>query len=444
MMEVAIGSQSFQLRLPAHGSGWELELTASPGARQQTFHIQPPPLIQVTNEAYSNLPLFDHQASGWARGARLRGVATEETTAFGMLLANSLVAKSLPDSGIVFTPGLDYDLDVDWGTIGRLPDGRISPSEPVYLSYAHHLSRLDTLVQDPQGQFFILPGTSHITMPLPPDLPAQWLPICNIWVAGVLSRLSEDHLLPFLETSIPPTPAVMPSELGLRLPKTLARLHQGGPLRVLAWGDSVTDGTYLPNPTNDRWQEQFRARLEQRFPQVHVELFHLGWGGRNTRDFLAEPPGSPYNLRQRLLEIQPDLLISEFVNDAGLPDSWVEQVYPSLLQDFQASGIEWIILTPHYVRPDWMGLDREKNIDEDPRAYVHALRTFTTNHLQGVALADTAKKWGRLWRQGIPYTTLFTNAINHPNRRGMQFFADSLMELLEAGFTLSPHKETTP
>jgi hypothetical protein len=43
--------------------------------------------------------------------------------------------------------------------------------------------------------------------------------------------------------------------------------------------------------------------------------------------------------------------------------------------------------------------------------------------------ADASKRWGRLWRQGIPYSTLFLNAINHPDARGMKLFADRLMVL---------------
>ena len=46
-----------------------------------------------------------------------------------------------------------------------------------------------------------------------------------------------------------------------------------------------------------------------------------------------------------------------------------------------------------------------------------------------IALADAALRYGRLWRQGIPYNTLMTNAINHPNAAGMKLFADALMAL---------------
>ena len=46
-----------------------------------------------------------------------------------------------------------------------------------------------------------------------------------------------------------------------------------------------------------------------------------------------------------------------------------------------------------------------------------------------MALADASRRYGRLWRQGIPYSTLLLNSINHPDARGMKLFADALMEL---------------
>ena len=53
--------------------------------------------------------------------------------------------------------------------------------------------------------------------------------------------------------------------------------------------------------------------------------------------------------------------------------------------------------------------------------------TFAREHK--VALADAARRYGRLWRQGIPHSTIMLNSINHPNARGMTIFADALMEL---------------
>jgi hypothetical protein len=76
-----------------------------------------------------------------------------------------------------------------------------------------------------------------------------------------------------------------------------------------------------------------------------------------------------------------------------------------------------------------MALDQERDIDDDPRPYVKAVREFAATH--DVALADASLRWGRLWRQGIPHNTLLLNAINHPNAHGMRLFADALMALFQ-------------
>ena len=40
-----------------------------------------------------------------------------------------------------------------------------------------------------------------------------------------------------------------------------------------------------------------------------------------------------------------------------------------------------------------------------------------------------AIRYGRLWRQGIPYTTMMVNGINHPNAAGLKIFVDALKAL---------------
>ena len=132
---------------------------------------------------------------------------------------------------------------------------------------------------------------------------------------------------------------------------------------------------------------------------------------------------------QMLERQKPDLVVMEFVNDSWMKPENVEGDYSQILADFRERGMEWIICTPHYVRADWMGLSSEKGIDEDPRPYVQGLRAFAKKH--GIALADASFYYGQLYRQGIPYSTLMMNNINHPDRFGMSLFADALMKLFE-------------
>jgi len=104
----------------------------------------------------------------------------------------------------------------------------------------------------------------------------------------------------------------------------------------------VTEGAYLANPERDRWQQQFVTRLRQRFPQAQIELVTEAWGGRSTGSYLGVPSGEPHNYQETVLAAKPDLIISEFVNDAGLNPEQVEQRYGKLWTDFQAIGAEWM------------------------------------------------------------------------------------------------------
>ena len=391
--------------------------------------IEPSAEREARFERYDSLPVFQPTAPVWAgEGTVLRSLRTSETSSDGMLIAESLhIYKNNIDTTLTLQAGKDYGLDANWAVIGRLPGGAILDGKPVFASYLFYQSRLDAVVMNRRHEIIIRQGSPTNTVAVLPPLEKGDKLLASIWVPGRLARLTENNLFPILETKYPEPTKPHPSQAELRIPKSLKKLRDGQPIRILAWGDSVTDAGYLPHPETERWQSQFIAHLKARFPKAHIELITEAWGGRTTGSYLAEPPGSLHNYKEKVLAAKPDLIVSEFVNDAGLPPVQVQEIYPKLLADFRSIGAEWIILTPHYVRPDWMGLTRQRDIDNDPRPYVIGLRQFAAEN--PVGLADASKRWGRLWRQGVPYTTLFMNSINHPNARGMSIFADSLMEL---------------
>ena len=408
---------------------WEVRVTVSePRARTGTLRVAPPVVVTVTAEKLDSLPLFNPNAGGWARGAQLRGVQAQETTTPFLLDAESLILRAGPQADSqLLRRSQDYEADPVWGTVGRCPGGAIKEDQPVYASYRHAQLRIDSVVLTRGGRIVLRPGEPCPAAPLPPELKLGETLLANIWLPGRLSRLGPEHLFPVLETAYPEPPKPSPTPAEKLLPRTMSKLRSGERLRVLAWGDSVTVGTYLPDWQHNRWQEQFVARLKERFPEANIELLTEAWGGRNTSSYLGEPPGSEHNYKEKVLATRPDLIVSEFVNDAGLTPEQVNERYGKLRADFQGIGAEWIILTPHYVRPDWMGLNRERDVDDDPRPYVAGLREFAARNQ--VALADASRRYGRLWRQGIPYSTLMLNSINHPDTRGMRIFADALMEL---------------
>jgi lysophospholipase L1-like esterase len=401
---------------------WSIKVGLDPAV---TLTVAPAVAVDVRDEAHDRLPLYDEHAAGWARGAKLRGVAALECTARFMLDPASVHFKSAKGDGPELTRGVDYQIDLEWGTFGRLPGASLNEKSVVWADYRYGQCRIDTVVLDAAGHAALRVGQPHVAVPRPPQLEAGDQPLANLWIPGRTAGLTGANLFPITETAYPEPPRPDPTVAEKLIPATMAKLRAGGHVRILAWGDSVTDGMFAG--AENRWQVQFVKRLSARFPQAQIELLHLGWGGRNTDSFLAEPPGSPWNYQEKVLGAKADLIVSEFVNDAYMNRAQVEARYSKLQADFKATGSEWIILTPHYVRPDWMALTKERDCDDDPRPYTKALREFAAAHQ--VALADASLRWGRLWRQGVPYTTLLLNAINHPDARGMKLFADALMAL---------------
>jgi len=399
---------------------WSLRVTVhgDPGPVHATLEVPRPTRVEVCEERYEDLQAFDPQAGGWKRGTPLSGVRACECTVKDALDPKSLVVRD-PAGNIMYEQGRDFAADLAWGTVGRLPGGRIAAGQPVCMSYTYVRRRLDSVLLTADGDIALRAGAPQVAMCEAPPLAGGETRLANVFVAGLLSALTPDNLFPILETAYPEPPPAVPTIAEARLPRTVAKLRAGELLRILAWGDSVT--------AYRRWQTLFVDRLRTRFPRARIELVTEAWGGRNTGSYLAEPAGSEHNYQEKVLDRRPDLVVSEFVNDASLQPAEVAARYGKLLADFRALGAEWIILTPHYVLPDWMGLTRQREIDEDPRPYVAGLRQFAAKH--GVALADASLRYGRLWRQGIPYLTLMENNINHPNPFGHALFADSLMAL---------------
>lgn len=417
-----------QLRLVGN---WSVEVMASRAAGSEIRGIveapPPPPLISISDEVCGSLPVFSPNVGGWLKGYRLAGVVTQETTAKGMFVPETLRLRGDGSDTWVLARGTDYEVDPDWGTVWRLEGGGLGAETTVLASYRYRKARLDSIIELPGGGLELRAGEPHVTQPRPPLLTAGERRLANVFISGRETRLTEANLFPVLETEYPKPARPAQAVVSRLAPKAYAKLTGGGRLRILAWGDSVTDGGYLSDPTTERWQAQFAVRLREKFPKSDVELLTEAWPGRNSTAYLDEPPGAVHNYREKVLNLKPDLIISEFVNDAGYKAPKVDEVYGKLASDFKAISAEWIILTPHYILPGWMGLDQQRDIDDDPRDYVKRLREFSA--ARGIALADASKRWGRLWRQGVPYMTYMMNAINHPDPCGLKIFADSLMEL---------------
>ena len=415
--------QGVDLPVMESAGGWQVKVVC--GGVSALLTVDAPDIVTVTDEKYDSLALF--KGPFWRCGTPLEGVKAEACSVSDALDTASLVVRDGPGAAAKsYARVKDYQLEPRWAGFGRVEGGAIPANKPVYASYRYVMRRIDSVVLTAENQLVLRKGLPHVATPRQPLLMEGETRAGNVWISGWMESIKSTHLFPILEAAYPERSSNGLSIAERFLPKTLAKLQSGSsPVRILAWGDSVTECVYLP--FLQKWQEQFAGRLRERFPKANIVMITEGWGGRTTSAYRNEPPGSPRNYAEKVLALKPDLIISEFINDASMNEGAVLENYGVILNDFKAIGSEWIILTPHYARPDWMALKSERDIDHDPRPYVRGLRLFCDNN--DVAVADASLRWGRLWRQGLPYTTLLVNNINHPDERGMKIFADALISL---------------
>ena len=363
----------------------------------------------------------------WDAGYRLAALKMWEVAACGALITNSV--KVVAADGRELVAGKDFKVQPDWSAVG-LCGAAVSNANPVTVSYAYRAERLDGWFENAEGVIDVRRGVPAAFNPRPAAIPAGARRLANCWVRGA-GRHDNGCFFRCEGAFAPPRP-VVPAEVAC--PKTLAKLRAGGRVRILAWGDSVTDASYLPD--DERWQGQLAERLRAMYPKARIEMVSQGWGGRRITSFLETPEGHEHGYTNKVLNSWADLVISEFVNDSWFTAADVSNHYGRVLADFRSRGIEWICLTPHYMMPQWNGLRGCAESDNDPRAYVKALREFAAAN--GVGLADAAARWGHLWREGVPYVTRFVNGVNHPDREGMSYFADAVCELLRGGSPAAP------
>jgi lysophospholipase L1-like esterase len=399
---------------------WTLVLSV-PGkdgtAVPQQVAVDPPDVVAVRDEEHGTLPVWNPNGAGYSRGAGCRQMVTAECSAAGTLVPGTVRIKSGTGDAAAYAEGRDYALDPFWGRFGRIETSTVPEGKPVYVDYSYVKQRLDRVVIDASGKAAFRRGTPAMGVVLPPELKAGDKPVVNVWISGPADALGDDNLFPVTPDLKPALPESSDAAEKL-LPNTLRKLRSGEKLTLVAWGDSVTAmGVY---------QNQFVAKLKERFPKADINLITSAWPGRGSRNYLEAPAGGEKDFVRDVLDPKPDVAVMEWVNDAYLDEAGVQSHYGGILSRLRGVGAEVIILTPHLVRPDWMDMKTLK-FDEDPRPYVKGLRRFAAEN--NVALADASRLWCQSWRRGLPYIAYLENSINHPDVRGHALFTEALMSL---------------
>ena len=274
------------------------------------LNVTEPRVVRVIDEAYDNLPVYRKtggwQGGGWNDGLALRGVAGIGC-AQKMALDPYSVRLRLPD-GTEMRRGIDFDYTEAWGTVGRLTGGRISETQNVLISYRYIPNRLDSVIMGADGKLRIENGVPRSYCPKLPALKDGETRLLNIFTDAQTDKLTEENIFIITETEFPAESARGQQTF---IPNVMKKLKNGEHVKILAWGDSVTECDYLP--PEDRWQAQFLNRLKRAFPNADIELVSNGWGSHTIPSFLNEPEGSIHNYQKTVLGVKADLVPVLFV-----------------------------------------------------------------------------------------------------------------------------------
>lgn len=388
--------------------------------------VAPAPVLAVTNES---VLLSGDRPAGWSKGTRLKALSARDVNAAGSFVPGSLDVRRAAD-GEALRVGEDILVDELWGHVGVGPSGRTTTNEAVLASYRYSLRRMDTIQVSADGVASRKAGEPHISAPVPPAADPGCVAIAHVFVDHRAAAVAPGRIYPILES---PAQAVTGTTRG-RIPRTLAKLHAGGAVTIVCCGDSVTAGGNASQPER-RYVDVFAAGLRERFPKARLTVTNISVGGSNSRQWLhpdrfpfrGRPPAETGVDFRRVLEARPDLVTIEFVNDCGLSPVQVDEAYGDLLGRVRGVGAELILITPHFTMLTMMGFANERGVEARP--YVLALRAFAERN--GLAVADASARWEHLWKEGLPYTTLLHNTINHPDDRGHRLFAEELWKCFE-------------
>lgn len=213
-----------------------------------------------------------------------------------------------------------------------------------------------------------------------------------------------------------------------------AGLVANGPMTIVVFGDSVTQGAFGYKEMNYEatYWSRLRKKINKCNPVVPVNVINAGINGTSAKRSLDR-------MEDQVLRYKPDLLIVCFgLNDVNNP---LEDYVGALREIFKRgmdSGAEVIFMTPNM-------LNTSVAEDTHPEFYEYAKKTAQMQNEgrfdryidaavalaeeMGVTVCDCYKKWKEL-AQTQDTTYLLANRVNHPTYDMHELFAQSLFETI--------------
>jgi len=211
----------------------------------------------------------------------------------------------------------------------------------------------------------------------------------------------------------------VPPFAGNTLPRTIAKLRNKQPLRVLLSGDSISEGYNASKFTGARpgcpaYGELVALALEKRFGS-RVSFSNHAVGGWNSGRGLKQA------IDEQLGEQKPDVVIiafgmnDVFARDAAAYQQNVRGIMQAIRQD--SPDTEFLLVASMLGNDQW-GMPMEQF-----PLYRDALEELCG---AGVALADLTTVWKELLKHKSFYD-LTGNGVNHPNDFGHIVYAQTIL-----------------
>ncbi len=209
-------------------------------------------------------------------------------------------------------------------------------------------------------------------------------------------------------------PLAQPTDQAALLPKTVKKLREGGPFKLVAYGDSITAGGDA-TAMHLRFQRRYAKHLGERFPKAVIKVENGATGGDSTLQGLTR-------LEEKVLTRSPDLVLVGFgMNDHnvhGVPlERFEENLVTIVTKIRDATGAEVILFSTFPPNPDWM--------HSSHRMEQYAAATQRAAKQLQCAYADVHSVWSRVLDRKDP-SGLLGNNINHPNDFGHWFYLQAL------------------
>jgi acyl-CoA thioesterase I len=201
-------------------------------------------------------------------------------------------------------------------------------------------------------------------------------------------------------------------ERSVTLQKSIERLQTGKPIRIIALGDSLTQGWMARKGYLDYLSEM----LKKKYPESRPSIVNRGIPGDTAE-------GGLYRLRGDVLDLDPDLVFLQFaLNDAftGVnPEVFKNTISAMISQIRSDTDAEILLLTSV---PIMHG-------EEDFMAEKFYSRLIAISEEEKVPIVQVHQYWKKRIAGGVDFRSLIQFDLVHPNAEGYRLMAEAIMEM---------------